>query len=334
MRTFGIAPVGVGRTSDGWLLTSRFFRSYGHASQLSLGRLLVTLSEALVPLSLGIINHPVASLARIGDGPWNLAERLVQRQIVADGTLKRVHSVNNSDRKLMNKRETDLPCGVGAILEPVKSGLKGLIDFLQGELLPGTAVDCKFDKGRIWVVWFFTGGRIIENVEVDRLVSIREAKQLSKVIAGIRNLMERGLVVGHPWDLTGGRGMLVHDGLHRVPRGLVADTTCGEGRRIFAHGWRRLVVRGRIISARVLFVRRCGPSTVGCCMWSVMGPATRDVFYRVSSCVLQSDALVIAVVSRVMDWRRRDLLCSLIGRKLIVVRPRVDGVTFHAGLRT
>lgn len=76
LRALGIASVGVGGSSGGTLLTSLFF---GHAGQLGLGGLLVTFSEALVPLALRIVDHPVASLARIGDRPGNLTECLVQR---------------------------------------------------------------------------------------------------------------------------------------------------------------------------------------------------------------------------------------------------------------
>lgn len=68
------------------------------------------------------------------------------------------------------------------------------------------------------------------------------------------------------------------------------------------------MLRGRIISARVLLLRRRGSRTIGCSVWSVMRPATRDMLYRVLSCVLQSDALVVAIVCRVVnrwweDWR-------------------------------
>ena len=98
LRAFGIAAVGVGGSSDGSLLMTLILDGCSHAGQLGLGRFLVTFSEALVPLSLGIINHPVASLARIGDRPWDLAERLVQRQIVTYGSLKRVRNVSNPDR--------------------------------------------------------------------------------------------------------------------------------------------------------------------------------------------------------------------------------------------
>ena len=76
----------------------------------------------------------------------------------------------------MEKRETHLPCSIGAILEPLESALKGLVDFLQGEPFPRAAVDCQLDKGWIWIVGFFTRRRVIENVEVDRLVSIHEAE--------------------------------------------------------------------------------------------------------------------------------------------------------------
>lgn len=93
--------------------------------------------------------------------------------------------------------------------------------------------------------------------------------------------------------------MLIHDWLHRIPRGLVACTACGEGWGILAHGRRGLVMRGRIVSARVLLVY-----AVGCRVWSVVRSATWDVLYRVSSCVFQSDTLVIVVVCRIMGWRR------------------------------
>ena len=75
LRAFGIASVGVGRSSNASLLTSLFLS--GYTGQLGFGRLLISLPETLVALSLGIIDHPVASLARIGDRPWDLAERLV-----------------------------------------------------------------------------------------------------------------------------------------------------------------------------------------------------------------------------------------------------------------
>ena len=96
LRAFGIASVGVRGSSDGSLLTSLFF-CYGHASQLGLGRLLVTFSQTLVPLSLRIVDHPITSLPRIGDRPWDLAEGLVQRQVVANGALKRVRSISDPD---------------------------------------------------------------------------------------------------------------------------------------------------------------------------------------------------------------------------------------------
>ena len=76
-----------------------FFGGYSHAGQLGLGRLLVTLSETLVPFSLGIIDHPVTSLSGVSDWPWDLTECLVQRQIVTDGTLERVRIVSHLDRK-------------------------------------------------------------------------------------------------------------------------------------------------------------------------------------------------------------------------------------------
>ena len=93
------------------------------------------------------------------------------------------------------------------------------------------------------------------------------------------------------------------------------------------------MLRGRIISARVLLLRRRGSRTIGCSVWSVMRPATWDMLYCVLSCVLQSDALVVAVVCRVVDWWREDWRCWLIGRKLTVGRSRVDGIALHAGLR-
>jgi hypothetical protein len=155
----------------------------------------------------------------------------------------------------MERRWTNLPGSVSVTLEPVKSVLESLVDFLQGEPLPRATVDCQLDKGRIWIVGFFASGRVIENVQVDGLGSICEAEQFAKVIARIRDLVEGGLVVGHSWDLTGRRRMLVHDGLHRVPRGLVA---CGEGWGIFAQGRRGLVLGRRIISGQILFVRKRG----------------------------------------------------------------------------
>ena len=94
LRSFGIASVGIGRSSGSSLLRTGFFRSYGHTSQLGLGRFLVAFSEAFVALPLGIINHPVASLAGIGDGPWDLAECFVQGQVVANRTLKRIRDVS------------------------------------------------------------------------------------------------------------------------------------------------------------------------------------------------------------------------------------------------
>lgn len=148
----------------------------------------------------------------------------------------------------MERRWTNLPGGVGVILEPQEPVLESLVDFLQGESLPGAAVDGQLDEGRIRIVGFFASGRVIEDVQVDRLASVCDAQQLAKVIARIRDLVEGGLVVGHSGDLTGGRRMLVHDGLHRVPRGLVACTTCGEGWGIFAHGRRGLVLGRRVIS--------------------------------------------------------------------------------------
>lgn len=105
--------------------------------------------------------------------------------------------------------------------------------------------------------------------------------------------------------------MLIHDGLHRVPRGLLATTTCGGGWGILAHRWRSLILRGRIISAHVLLVRRRDPRTIGCSVWSVVRPAARDMLYRVLPRVLQPDALVVAVVRRVVDWWREDW-CSLV----------------------
>ena len=99
LRAFGIASVGVGRPSAGSLLmVSLLLSDQGHAGQLGLGRFLVTLSETLIPLSLGVVDHPVASFARIGDRPWDLAKRLVQRQIVADGTLECARNVGDPDR--------------------------------------------------------------------------------------------------------------------------------------------------------------------------------------------------------------------------------------------
>lgn len=65
------------------------------------------------------------------------------------------------------------------------------------------------------------------------------------------------------------------------------------------------MLRWRIISARVLPVRRRGSYAIGCRVWSVVRSATRDMLYRVSSRVLQSDALVIAVVCRVVGWLRK-----------------------------
>ena len=60
---------------------------------------------------------------------------------MADGTLERVRDVNKFDRRLRRKRETDLPCRIGAVLEPLESGLEGLINFLQSKSFPGAAVD-------------------------------------------------------------------------------------------------------------------------------------------------------------------------------------------------
>jgi hypothetical protein len=71
------------------------------------------------------------------------------------------------------------------------------------------------------------------------------------------------------------------------------------------------VLGGRIISARVLTVRRRSSCTVVCRVWSVMRSATRNMLYRVFSRMLQPDALVVTVVRRIMDWR--NLLCCLIG---------------------
>ena len=93
------------------------------------------------------------------------------------------------------------------------------------------------------------------------------------------------------------------------------------------------MVRRRIISSRVLVVRRRGPRAIGCCVWSVVRPAAGDMFYRVLPRVFQSDALVVAVVCRVVDWWRKGWWRCLIRRKLTVVRSRVNGITFHAGLR-
>jgi len=107
--------------------------------------------------------------------------------------------------------------------------------------------------------------------------------------------------------------MLVHNRLHRIPRRLVAGTTCGGGWGILAHGRRGLVLRGRIISARMLLVRRRGSRAIGCCVWSVMRPAAGHMLYRVLPRVFQSDALVVAVVCWVMGWRREDWGCCLIG---------------------
>lgn len=39
-----------------------------------------------------------------------------------------------------------------------------MVDFLQGESLPGAAVDGQLDKGRIRIVGFFARRRVIENV--------------------------------------------------------------------------------------------------------------------------------------------------------------------------
>ena len=109
--------------------------------------------------------------------------------------------------------------------------------------------------------------------------------------------------------------------------------TCGGGWGILAHGRRRQVVKRRIISARVLVMRRRGPCAIGCCAWSVVRPAAGDMFYRVLPHAFQSDALVVVVVCRVVDWWRKDWWRCLIRRKLTVVRSRVDGITFRAGLR-
>jgi len=123
--------------------------------------------------------------------------------------------------------------------------------------------------------------------------------------------MEGGLIVRHPGDLTGGRWMLVHDGLHRVPRGLVAGYTCGGGRGIFVHGWGGLVLGRRIISAGVVLVRRRSSCAIACRVWPVVRPATRNMFYRVFPRVLQSDALAVVVVCGVMDWWGRDWCCLI-----------------------
>ena len=118
-----------------------FLRPDSYTGQLCLGRFLVAFSETLVPLPLGIINHPVASLAWIGDGPWDLTECLVQGQVVTNGTLERVRDVSYPDRKLTERRWTNLPGGVGVTFEPVESVLESLVNFLQGEPLPGATVD-------------------------------------------------------------------------------------------------------------------------------------------------------------------------------------------------
>ena len=162
---FCIGPLnpssGVLGSSGGSLLTSLFF---GHAGQLGLSGLLVTFSEALVPLSLRIVDHPVVSLPGIGDRPRDLTECLVQRQIVADRTLRCVQSVSNPYRGLTEKRKTDLPCSVVTVLEPVEFGLEGMVNFVQGESLPWATVDRQLDKGRIRIVGFFARRRVIENV--------------------------------------------------------------------------------------------------------------------------------------------------------------------------
>ena len=69
----------------------------------------------------------------------------------------------------------------------------------------------------------------------------------------------------------------------------------------------------RIMSARVLSLRRSGSRTVGRCVGSVMGSTARDVFYSIFSRILQFDALAIAVIRWVVGWWRRNLVCCLIG---------------------
>ena len=65
------------------------------------------------------------------------------------------------------------------------------------------------------------------------------------------------------------------------------------------------MVRGRVVSAGVMLVRRRGPRAIGCCVWPVVRPAAGDMLYRVFSGVFQSDALAVVVVCRVVDWRRK-----------------------------
>jgi len=95
---------------------------------------------------------------------------------MADRTLKRVLNISDPNHKQMEKRKAHLPCSVGTTLKPLKSALEGLIDFLQGKPLPRAAVDCQLDKGRIWIIGFFARGGVIEDIKVDRLVSIHEAQ--------------------------------------------------------------------------------------------------------------------------------------------------------------
>ena len=58
-----------------------------HRAQLSLGRALVALARTLRARATGVVDDPVAALARLSDRLRNPAEALVERQVVADRVL-------------------------------------------------------------------------------------------------------------------------------------------------------------------------------------------------------------------------------------------------------
>lgn len=62
-------------------------KTVGLCGELALSGFFVPLAYAFVPLALGEVDHPVATLAWLSDRPLDLEETLPQRQIMPDGVL-------------------------------------------------------------------------------------------------------------------------------------------------------------------------------------------------------------------------------------------------------
>ena len=75
-----------------WGIASLTWKAVSLCGELALGRFLVSLSHAFVPLALGEVDHPVAALAWLSDRPLDLEEALSQGQIMSDRVLSHLVS--------------------------------------------------------------------------------------------------------------------------------------------------------------------------------------------------------------------------------------------------